>query len=82
MRLSKRKQLDPKRPIERLTDELERIKSRIRAKVEQPFRIVKQLFGHLNVRYRGLTKKTAQLHTLFALANLRMVRRQVAGVRA
>ena len=27
------------------------------------------------VRYRGLAKNTAQLHTLFALSNLWMVRR-------
>ena len=29
------------------------------------------------VRYRGLAKNTAQLHTLFALANIWMVRRKL-----
>jgi IS5 family transposase len=32
-------------------------------------------FGYVKVRYRGLAKNTAQLHTLFALSNLWMVRR-------
>ncbi len=82
MRPGERKQLDLDRPIDRLTDGLERIKASIRAKVEHPFRIVKRQFGHVKVRYRGLAKNTAQLHTLFALANLWLVRRQLAGAGA
>jgi len=31
------------------------------------------------LRYCGLAKNTAQLHTLFALANLWMVRRRLSG---
>ena len=31
----------------------------------------------MKVRYRGLAKNTAQLHTLFALSNLWMTRRQL-----
>jgi len=54
---------------------LEKTKARIRAKVEHPFRVIKRQFGHVKVRYRGLAKNTAQLHTLFALSNLWMVRR-------
>ena len=38
--------------------------------------------GHVKVRYRGLAKNTAQLHTLFALANLWLVRRKLAGAGA
>jgi IS5 family transposase len=38
--------------------------------VEHPFHIVKNLFGYRKVRYRGLRKNLAQLHSLFALANL------------
>jgi IS5 family transposase len=38
--------------------------------VEHPFHIVKNLFRHKKLRYRGLAKNTAQLRTLFALANL------------
>lgn len=32
-------------------------------------------FGHRKVRYRGLAKNTAQLYSLFALANLFLSRR-------
>ena len=58
-----------------ILDQLEQTKARIRAKVEHPFRVIKRQFGHVKVRYRGLAKNTAQLHTLFALSNLWMVRR-------
>lgn len=51
--------------------------SSIRAKVEHPFRIIKDQWGHRKVRYRGIRKNTLQLHTLFALANLYMKRRQL-----
>ncbi len=33
------------------------------------------LFRHKKLRYRGLAKNTAQLHTLFALANLVIVKK-------
>ena len=56
-------------------DKLEHVKASIRAKVEHPFCVIKRQFGHVKVRYRGLAKNTAQLHTLFALSNLWMVRR-------
>ena len=49
----------------------------MRARVEHAFRVLKRQFGYVKVRYRGLTKNTAQLHTLFALANIWMVRRQL-----
>ena len=75
MRPGKRKVLDQSTPIGAILDKLEQTKARIRAKVEHPFRVIKRQFGHVKVRYRGLTKNTAQLHTLFALSNLWMVRR-------
>ena len=77
MRPGQRKALDKNNPLEMITNEIERIKARIRAKVEHPFRIIKRQFGHIKVRYRGLKKNTAQLVTLFALANLWMVRRKL-----
>ena len=49
--------------------------SQVRAWVEHPFHIVKNLFRHRKLRYRGLAKNTAQLHTLFALANLVIVKK-------
>ena len=79
MRPGKRKLLDKADPIDALTDQVERIKASIRAKVEHPFRVIKRQFGHVKVRYRGLAKNTAQLQTLFALANLWMVRRRLNG---
>ena len=47
----------------------------IRAKVEHPIRVIKRQFGHVEVRYRGLYKNTAQLVTLFALSNLWVTRK-------
>jgi IS5 family transposase len=52
----------------------EKLKARIRAKVEHPFHVVKNIFQHKKVRYKGVAKNDAQLHTLFALSNLYMVR--------
>ena len=75
MRPGKRKVLDKSTPMGAILDKLEQVKARIRAKVEHPFRVIKRQFGHVKVRYRGLAKNTAQLHTLFALSNLWMVRR-------
>ena len=56
----------------------EKLKARARALVEHPFHIIKNIFRHRKVRYRGLAKNTSQLRVLFALANLYMVRRQLA----
>ena len=60
-----------------LTRELERCKAQLRAYVEHPFHIIKNLFRHRKVRYRGLAKNTAQLQTLFALANLIIAKRRL-----
>ncbi len=51
--------------------------SRVRATVEHPFLVVKRLWGHAKVRYRGIKKNLAQMYTLFALANVFRVRRQL-----
>ena len=48
----------------------EKLKASVRAFVEHPFQIVKNLFGHRKVRYRGLAKNGHQLYTLFGLANV------------
>ena len=79
MRPGKRKTLDKNTSLGAILDQLEQAKARMRAKVEHPFRgryrVIKRQFGHVKVSYRGLAKNTAQLHTLFALSNLWMVRR-------
>src|SRR5215213_8739658 len=54
---------------------VERALSQVRAWVEHPFHIVKNRFRHKKLRYRGLAKNTEQLHTLFALANLVIVKK-------
>jgi transposase, IS5 family len=56
---------------------LNRLRSATRARGEHAFRIVKQLWGYSKVRYRGLAKNTARLFSMFALANLYMVRRRL-----
>ena len=53
---------------------MQQTKAHIRAKVEHSFWGIKRPFGHLKVRYWGLAKNTAPLHTMFALSNLGMVR--------
>src|SRR5512137_2918701 len=49
---------------------VEKAKASVREFVEHPFHIVKNLFRHRKVRYRGLAKNGHQLYTLFGLANL------------
>src|SRR5271168_4823785 len=48
----------------------EKAKASVRAFVEHPFHILKNLFRHRRVRYRGLAKNGHQLYTLFGLANV------------
>jgi IS5 family transposase len=49
---------------------VEKAKAAVRAFVEHPFHIVKNLFRHRKVRYRGLAKNGHQLYVLFGLANV------------
>ena len=49
---------------------VEKAKASVRAFVEHPFHIVKNLFRHRKVRYRGLARNGHQLYTLFGLANV------------
>jgi len=57
-----------------------RTKSKVRAKVEHAFLVIKRIFGWTKVRYRGLAKNTHWLQISCGLANLYMVRRRlVAG---
>jgi transposase, IS5 family len=55
----------------------ERTKAQIRARVEHPFHVIKNLFRHRKVRYKGLAKNTAQLFSLFGLANLVLARKRL-----
>jgi IS5 family transposase len=66
----------------RLLDWVERLKASVRARVEHPFHIVKNRFGLKKLRYRGLAKNTAQLYTLFGLANLLIAKRRLLALDA
>ena len=81
MRPGKRKAL-PETPIGRLKEQIEQRKASVRAKVEHPFHIVKNIFGMKKVRYKGLMKNTAQLFTLFGLANLLIAKRRLFALNA
>ena len=54
-----------------------RNKSRIRARVEHVFGVVKRLWGFGKVRYRGLAKNATRAFTALALANLYLGRRRL-----
>jgi IS5 family transposase len=81
MKRSKRKAL-PANRLGKLLEKLERVKASIRAKVEHPFHVVKNLFKHKKTRYRGLAKNEAHLFSLFGLANLFLARRPLLALHA
>lgn len=64
-------------PLKQLTQALEKVKAQIRARVEHPFHVVKNLFRYQKARYRGLAKNGAHCDTLFALANLVIAKKEL-----
>jgi len=54
-----------------------RTKSKVRAKVEHAFLVIKRIFGWAKVRYRGLAKNTYWLQISCGVANLYLVRRRL-----
>jgi len=74
MRPGKRKVLTQSAD-DRWVETVEKVKAKIRAKVEHPFRVIKQQFGFSKVRYKGLGKNTSQLYMLFALSNIWQARK-------
>ena len=64
-----------------IVDEVERAKnrtkSRVRARVEHAFGVIKRVFGFTKVRYRGLMKNAHRLAVTCALANIFMVRKRL-----
>lgn len=54
-----------------------RTKSRMRAKMEWPFRILKRIFKYTKVRYRGLVKNQHWHFAAFALVNVYQHRKQL-----
>jgi len=51
-----------------------RTKSKVRAKGEHPFLLIKRIFGFVCVRYRGIAKNANRLYVTCALANLHLQR--------
>ena len=82
MQPGKRRKLDLTRKWARLLEQAEQLKASVRAKVEHPFHVVKNLFRHKKVRYKGLAKNAAQLFSLFALANLVIAKRRLLAIHA
>ena len=70
-----------KRPLGARWRMINRARSRTRARGEHAFRVVKQLWGFAKVRYRGLAKNLARAQTMFALANLYQLRRELLPAR-
>jgi IS5 family transposase len=65
----------PEGVLKELTVLVERKKAQIRALVEHPFHVIKNLFRYKKVSYRGLAKNGARLYAQFALANLVLAKR-------
>ena len=79
MRPGKRRPL-PDTQEGRLQDLVEGAKAHIRAKVEHPFRVIKQQFGFQKTSLRGLVKNHWMMNVLAALTNLFMARRQLLQI--
>lgn len=66
-----------------LTEELERMlnraKSRVRARVEHVFGVVKRLWGFNKARYRGLAKNATRAFVATGLANIFLARKHLAA---
>ena len=60
-----------------LAQAYEKLKAQVRAYVEHPFHVIKNIFKYKKTRYKGLAKNDGQLNMLFALSNLYMVRGQL-----
>jgi len=63
--------------VDEATRAKNRNKSRIRARVEHVFCVVKRLWGFAKVRYRGLAKNATRAFTALALANIFLARRRL-----
>ena len=82
MRAGKRRKLNEFIEPHFLAERAEKMKASIRAKVEHPFHVIKNLFRHRKTRYKGLAKNTAQLFSLFGLANLVIAKRSLLASHA
>jgi IS5 family transposase len=67
----------PEGPRKALFEWFERRKAQVRAIVEHPFHVIKNLFGYRKVSYRGIAKNQARAKAHAALANLYIARRRL-----
>jgi IS5 family transposase len=56
-----------------------RNKSKVRARVEHVFAVVKRLWGFTKVRYRGLAKNATRAFVALGLANIYLARARLMG---
>lgn len=69
--------------LSQMQREINRKRSKVRARVEHVIGVIKRIFGFAKVRYRGLAKNGNRLFVAAALANLFTVRRPLLeGLRA
>ena len=81
-RPGKRRRLNPFIEAQFKAERAEKMNASIRAKVEHPLRVIKQQLGFTKVRFRGSVKNTAQLFSLFGLANLVIAKGALLDARA
>jgi IS5 family transposase len=65
--------------LSQMQREINRKRSKVRARVEHAIGVIKRVFGFAKVRYRGLAKNGNRLFVAAALANFYMVRRTLLG---
>ena len=56
-----------------------RIKSKMRSRVEHVFAVVKRQFGFSKVRYKGLAKNATRAFVALGLANIYMARKRLVA---
>lgn len=68
---------NPTRPLTERWKAINRSRSRIRARGEHAYHVVKRLWGFTKARSRGLAKNASRAYALFALANLYLIRHRL-----
>ena len=82
MRAGQRRRLGRQDPEGQLLHWVEKAKAHIRAKVEHPFRVMKQQFGFQKTRLRGIGKNHCKVMVLAALTNLFLARNRLLAMAA
>jgi IS5 family transposase len=65
--------LDKENAADAMIDQAEKIKAGIRAKVENPFRVIKRQFGFIKVRYKSLKKHRPTHHAVCAVEMIKVL---------